>query len=229
MAVMRTSRGRSGCDASEWTKLAFDERMAPVTDQDAFGTRKKALEEEYFRKREQELIEKLQRRAQEAAGRQRLAERTGVADQEILKDLQDLGYTPETVMLLHLIPLVQMAWAEGGVSDRERALIVEAARARGILADSEADRELAKWLGQRPSDDFFERTLRAVAAMLQAVPPEEGEAGRRNLLSYSSAIASASGGILGFGKVSPEELQVLSRITQELERRRDAVKGGGSS
>ncbi len=200
-----------------------------MTDQDAFGTRRKALEEEYFQKRERELIEKLQQRAQETAGRQRLAERTGVADEEILKDLQELGYTPETVMLLHLLPLVQMAWAEGGVSERERSLIIEAARARGVPEGSEADRELAKWLEKRPSDDFFEKTLRAVAAMLQAVPPEEGEAGRRNLLSYSSAIASASGGILGFGKVSAEELQVLSRITQELERRRDATKGGSPS
>jgi hypothetical protein len=42
-----------------------------------------------------------------------------------------LGYVPETVMPLHLVPLVQMAWADGGVSDLERALIVEAARARG--------------------------------------------------------------------------------------------------
>jgi hypothetical protein len=43
-----------------------------------------------------------------------------------------LGYVPETVMLLHLVPLVQMAWADGGVSNPERALIVEAARAPGI-------------------------------------------------------------------------------------------------
>ena len=33
-----------------------------------------------------------------------MAERTGVADEEILRDLEALGYTPETVVLLHLVP-----------------------------------------------------------------------------------------------------------------------------
>jgi hypothetical protein len=149
-----------------------------------------------------------------------LAERTGVADQEILRDLETLGYTPETSMLLHLVPLLQMAWAEGGVSERERALILEAARARGIEAGSAADRQLAMWLATRPSADFFEGTLRAIGVILQTRPVDEREASRRDLVSYCTVIASASGGILGFRKVSPEEHKVLARISRELERTR---------
>jgi hypothetical protein len=34
-------------------------------------------------------------------------------------------------------------WADGGISDRERELVIEAARARGIEAGSTADRQLA--------------------------------------------------------------------------------------
>lgn len=109
-----------------------------------------------------------------------------------------LGYTPETVMLLHLVPLVQMVWAEGHVSDRERDLIIEAARSPGIEAGSPADRQLAGWLTERPSDELFEKTLGAIGAVLQARPAEEREASRRDLLSYCTAIASASGGVLGF-------------------------------
>jgi hypothetical protein len=180
--------------------------------------RRRNQEEEYFQRQEQELIAKLQQRGREAATRGRMAERTGMADQEILRDLEALGYTPETVMLLHLVPLLQMAWAEGGVSDRERALIVEAARARGIEAGSAADGQLATWLATRPSVDFFAGTLRAIGAILQTRPLEEREASQRDLLSYCTAIASASGGILGFGKVSHEEQQVLARISQVLER-----------
>src|SRR6185503_6911896 len=98
------------------------------------GDRRRIQEEEYFQRQEQELIAKLQQRGRQEAARQLLAERAGDADQEILQDLEALGYTPETVMLLHLVPLLETAWAEGGVSDRERALISEAARARGIEA-----------------------------------------------------------------------------------------------
>jgi hypothetical protein len=189
-----------------------------VAEKELFGDRRRSREEEYFRKQEQELIEKLQQRGREEATRRRMAERTGVADEELLRDLQALGYTPETVMLLHLVPLLQMAWAEGSVSDRERDLIIEAARARGIDKDSPADHQLAAWLENRPSDELFEKTLRAIGAILHAQPSEEREAGQRDLLSRLTAIASASGGILGFGKVSSQEQQVLARVSQEIER-----------
>ena len=200
-----------------------------MTDRDAFAARGRALEEEYFRKREQDLIEKLRRRAAAEAERHRLGEQAGVADEEILQDLQDLGYTPETVMLLHLVPLVQMAWAEGGVSDSERALILEAARARGVEAGSPADRQLADWLTSRPSERLFERTLRAIRAFLQARPADEREATRRELLSDSAAIASASGGVLGFGAVSAEERALLARLTNELERAHGPAKLEGDA
>jgi len=189
-----------------------------VTESDALGSRRRALEEEYFRKREQELIEKMRRRAAADAERRRMGEQSGVADEEILQDLQTLGYTADTVKLLHLVPLVQMAWAEGSVSDRERNLILEAARARGIEADSPAGRQLGEWLAQRPSDELFDKTLRAISAILESRSPEEREAGQRDLLSYCTAIASASGGILGFGAVTDDERKVLARISEELER-----------
>ena len=187
-----------------------------MVDKEFLGDRRRSQEEEYFQRREQELIAKLQQRSHEEAGRRNLAERSGVADDEVLKDLEALGYTSDTVMLLHLAPLVQVAWAEGGVSERERGLILEAARARGVELGSPADGQLASWLTSRPSDDFFDKTLRVIRAILQAQPPEEREANERDVLSYSAAIASASGGILGFGKVSAEEVTILQRIGEEL-------------
>ena len=38
------------------------------------------------------------------AARRNLAERSGVADDEVLRDLEALGYSSDTVMLLHLAP-----------------------------------------------------------------------------------------------------------------------------
>jgi hypothetical protein len=188
-----------------------------VSDRDAFADRGRALEEEYFHRREQELIAKLRQRVQADAATQQLGEQAGVADAEILQDLQELGYTPETVALLYLVPLVQVAWAEGGVSDRERTLIVEAARARGIEADTPADAQLAEWLTTRPSEKLFEQTLRAIRAILESRPEAEREASRTDLLSYSTAIAEASGGVLGLRSVSSEERSLLARISGELE------------
>jgi hypothetical protein len=195
-----------------------------MADKEFLGDRKRTQEEEYFRRQEQELIEKLRQRREQAVARKELGARVGVADDEILHDLQALGYTPDTVMVLHLVPLVQVAWAEGDVSDRERDLIQQAARAHGIAPGSPADRLLASWLATRPSDEFFEKTLRAIRAILEARPPDERAASGRDLLSYCSEIAAASGGILGFGKVSDQERQLLARISQELEQ-----KSGGAA
>lgn len=188
-----------------------------MPERDAFADRGRGLEEEYFRKREAELVEKLRQRHAADATRQQLGERAGVADTEILQDLQELGYTPETVSLLYLMPLVEVAWAEGGVSDRERELIVEAARARGIEAGSTADALLTEWLTIEPSEQVFERNLRVIRAILAARPEAEREASRSDLLSTATAVAEASGGVLGFRAVSPEERALLARISQELE------------
>ncbi|HUF23352.1 MAG TPA: hypothetical protein VMN81_04425 [Vicinamibacterales bacterium] len=189
-----------------------------MTDRDAFKDRGRGLEEEYFHRKEQELIAKMRERAEAETARQAIGEKTGVADAQLLQDLQELGYTAGTVALLHVVPLVQMAWAEGRVSMRERDLIIEAARARGIESGSAADQQLAGWLATRPSDELFSTTLRAIGAMLESRPPEEREAGRKDLVSYLTSIASASGGVLGWGAVSDAERALLTRITAELEQ-----------
>jgi hypothetical protein len=189
-----------------------------VTDKDAFKDRGKALEDEYFHRKERELIAKMRERAAAEAERNRIGAQTGVADTQLLQDLQDRGYTADTVTLLHLVPLVQMAWAEGHVSMRERDLIIEAARARGIEAGTPADNQLKGWLTARPSEELFTATLRAIAAMLASRPDAERDASEKDLLSYLTSIASASGGVLGWGAVSDEERAVLTRITQELEK-----------
>lgn len=189
-----------------------------MTDRDAFAERGRSLEEEYFHRKEKEVIEKMRLRAAAEDERRRLGQETGVADDEVLRDLQELGYTPETVMLLHLVPLIQTAWAEGGVSQKEHDLIVKAARARGIDAGSPADQQLNGWLARRPSEAFFEKTLRAIRTILQAQPAESRTASEKDLLSLATSIAAASGGIVGFRSVSDEERQILARISDELKK-----------
>ncbi len=189
-----------------------------MTDKDAFAERGRTLEEDYFRRKEQEVIEKMRRSAAAEAQRRQLGEQAGVADAGILQDLQELGYTAETVMLLHLVPLIQTAWAEGSVSNQERDLILQAARSRGIDAGSPADVQLTRWLTDRPSDELFDKTLRAISAILQSRSPEERAASERDLLSLCTAIASASGGIFGLHAVSEDERQILARISKQLEK-----------
>jgi len=124
------------------------------------------------------------------------------------------------------VPLVQVAWADGHVQHNEREQLIQVARLRGITEGSRADKQLAKWLEERPSDEFFAQTLRIVHAMIESMPPVQGEAARRDLVAFCIAVASASGGILGLGdKISDEERVAITRIAREFEsHRREAAR-----
>ncbi|MEO5739811.1 MAG: hypothetical protein ABIS29_04360 [Vicinamibacterales bacterium] len=189
-----------------------------MTDRDAFAERARSLEDEYFHRKEREVIDKMRVRAAAEEQRRLLGEKAGVADEEVLRDLQDLGYTPETVMMLYLVPVIQTAWAEGGISQKERDLIVKAARSRGITEGTPCDQQLNMWLSKRPSDEMFEKTLRAIRTILHAQPADAREASEKNLMSLATAIASASGGLVGFRAVSEEERQILAHIADELKK-----------
>jgi len=190
---------------------------------DGLTARYRAHEERHFQQIERELIEKLRKLAEENARRRTLSEETGVADPAILTELLALGYTRETLALLHLVPLVQVAWADGQVSDREQQLIEDIALARGITKDSSIGRQLQRWLAQRPPDADFDRTMHVISAILQARPDDERTKTTQDLLAFCTAVADASGGILGLRRVSPGEKQLLARIAAELEQNHRAA------
>jgi len=194
-----------------------------MTERDRFADRERRQEEEYFRRKEQELIEKMRHRSAMEAKRQELYQAVGVADPKILEDLQELGYTRETVGLLHLLPLVRIAWAEGKITKPERELIFEAARARGVLPGSPGFEKLAEWLNRRPTEEFFDKTMRIIRAILIVLPEEELESSKRDLLSYCSRVAEASGGILGMGKIDRKERALLEEIAKILEQSHESA------
>jgi hypothetical protein len=190
-----------------------------MPDDNPLAERGRGLEEDYFRKRDRELIEKMRKASAAEDARRAMENTTGLQDPALIKELEELGFTPETVALLPLMPLVQMAWAEGGVSDAERTLIVQLARARGITEGSVADRQLSTWLSSRPGNDVFSRASRLIRAMLDKPVTDHGLTAD-DLVKYCESIAAASGGILGIHRISAEERALLSTIARDLKGRR---------
>lgn len=177
-------------------------------------------ENEYFLKQEAELLKQMRRRAEIEAGRRQMAESLGVADQRILDELQALGYDRDTVALLHLAPLVQVAWVDGHLSKAEADRILDAARSRNVQKDSPAYRTLSEWLTHRPSDEFFQRTLAVIRDILLLLPDEHRGRVKLDLVACCTDIATASGGLLGLGpKISAQERSLLASIAAELEQR----------
>jgi hypothetical protein len=88
-----------------------------MTEHDAFAERGRALEEEYFHRKQKELVEMMRRVSAADQTRRDLVDRTGLHDPEMLRELEALGFTPETVNLLPVMPVLEMAWASGSVTD----------------------------------------------------------------------------------------------------------------
>jgi hypothetical protein len=189
-----------------------------MTEKDIFAERGRSLEEEYFRKKDRELLERMRQAAEADENRRELGARTGLEDPELLRDLEELGFTPATVALLPLVPAVQMAWAEGGVTPEERRILTQMARSRGIAEATAADLQLADWLDTRPDPEVFTRAMRLIRAIL-----DTGEARLEmtadDLVKYSERIALTSGGIFGLGRMSSEERALLQSLASELKTR----------
>jgi hypothetical protein len=128
---------------------------------DGLSDRRRASEEEYFRKRDQQLVEHLRIQAEREAARGRLSQRVGVADDEVLQDLETLGFSDQTVSLLPMVPLVHVGWADGGMAASAAQRIMEASREHGIEELSDAGRQLREWLESRPSEHLFDGALQA--------------------------------------------------------------------
>ena len=186
---------------------------------DFMDDRRRASEEDYFRKQDRELVEKMRQAAAANRAQSEMSTKTGLNDPALIAELGALGFTPETISVLPLVPIVQMAWAEGGVTPEERALLVTLARGRGIAEGSAADRQLTEWMAHRPSPTVFASATRLIRAMLDTGAPEGGTMSADDLIKYAESMAAVSGGFLGFRKISPEERETLAKISASLKAR----------
>jgi hypothetical protein len=181
--------------------------------------RSRKSEEDYFRRKEQELVEKLRQKTEAEAHRKGLAEAIGLENEQILDVLREMGFDRATVVVLFLIPLLQVAWSDGSLSDRERALILEAAQAHGVKEGTPAHAKVTEWLAARPSEELTERALKVIRDLLTFQSTDARQSTTVKLMDACERIAAASGGFLGLGsKISPEEAAVMKRVAAEIER-----------
>lgn len=157
---------------------------------------------------------------QRAENRIALRDRLGIADETLLSELEAHNVTPQIARAIQLVPLVQMAWAEGNVTRRERSIITDAARLRGIRSGNPAYDALCAWLDRRPSDEFFDVALRAVRATFAMLPPEMRAVDEWDLLTHCTQVAAASSLNADFtdreSRVCDEELRLLDILSARL-------------
>ena len=178
------------------------------------GDRRRALEEEFFRKQENALLNQLRTAQAKESAQEALAAATGVRDSTVLHKLSTLGITSDTLLALGLVPLVAIAWADGTLDDKERQAIANLGVA-GIVADSPTGQLVQSWLSNSPPASMLEAWSSYTSALAAELSPTERTNLRDSVLGRARAVAEAAGGFLGFGnRVSTAEEELLQQLAQ---------------
>ena len=184
---------------------------------DIWKDRGNAFEEQWANAQDEELVKKMRAKARLEEIADSLAKVLQVEHPGLLQRVVDLGVTLETGAALLLAPLVQIAWAEGKVTEDERATVLRLARGRGLDESSPAYAQLGQWLDERPSDDLFDVAIEVLQTAFGGLTPAERDERIANFSKACHEVASASGGGLGrllgmHSGVSAQEHEILDRI-----------------
>lgn len=182
---------------------------------DAFDDRRKALEEQFFKAHNEKLVKKLQDAAQRKATREELTRLTGISNDQVLDALVGLNVGPAAVMMMSVLPLIEVAWADGTIDDQERKVILAQAQALGLQQGSEAALVLARWLDDKPDASWSALWADYVKELAKKLSPQDRAQLEAEVVGRAKRVAEASGKVLGITSgISRAEKKVLDRLAQ---------------
>lgn len=131
--------------------------------------------------------------------------------------------------LLLLLPLVEIAWADGRVSRREMDAIVQAADAYGLVTDQHDYCELmGRLMVSRPIPNEVGRMWQDFHYLMASLPERERGRVTRALLAQAEFVAEQSAeGVIGFlrgDRICQNEQEALRLVADQLERAKRAAE-----
>lgn len=180
--------------------------------QQVLGDRVRTLEDEFFRSEDERLTQRLRELKHKEASREALATASGISNQAILDALLHLGIRPEVIGALSVVPLVEVAWADGTLDAKEKQAILERAEKSGITAGSIEHDLLRSWLDHKPEPKLLTAWTHMVQGMCEQLTGEQMTTLRTSLVERARAVAKASGGFLGVGSVSTAEEDMIRQL-----------------
>lgn len=177
--------------------------------------RRRSLEDQFFNKQNQKLRERIRLKEEEEEAREALASASSITDAELLGRLAEIGIRAETLAALTLVPLIEVAWADGVMEQAERDAILRGAVSSGMPKDSSSYALLEIWTEDRPAAEMMDawcEYMRAICAELSASQCQHLE---QEIIGRARSVAEAAGGFLGLGsKISRVEEGVLAKMEE---------------
>jgi len=184
---------------------------------DAFDARRTSFEEGYFRGKDVEMVDKLRKVFQTSHDRDELRRLTGITNEEVLDRLVAVQVSGEMLTAFKLLPLVEIAWADGTLDPQEADAVIAAAVKHGIARDSEALKRINEWLKRGPNPESRKAWQMYAEELRKVLSPAELKTFREDLLHTARQIAELTGGVLNtFFNLTQPEKAVLQKITDAL-------------
>lgn len=180
--------------------------------------RGRALEDEFFHKENQAKLAAIKAKQELKDSKEELKKASGMSDDAVIDHLVSLGLRANTIAALSLVPLVAVAWADGEIQDDEREAIMQGAAGKGLEKGAPGYDILEGWLAKRPDDGLLDAWEGYIKALSSQLNDEQSKLLKGQIVGFAKMVATAAGGILGFGKVSAKEEAVLSRIEAAFNR-----------
>ena len=117
---------------------------------EALEKRGSSLEEAFFQTKDADLLEKLRQKRLDEVTKEDIAAATGICDDELLDRMVKMEVNLQTLTALSVIPLVEVAWADGRMEKNERDAVLRAADEAGVPKDGPGYRLLSSWLAEKP-------------------------------------------------------------------------------
>ena len=174
--------------------------------------RGRALENQFYEKENQEKLAAMKSKLDAQGSKDELRKASGMSDDAVLERLVGLGLKANTIAALSLVPLIQVAWADGKIQDNERTAILQGAHGKGLEKGTAGYELLQEWLNKPPKDELFVAWEAYIKSLIAQLNDEQNRLLKNQIVGFAKMVAAAAGGILGFGKVSAEEEKVLHRI-----------------
>lgn len=176
-------------------------------------TRRQALEESFFKKENERVLGEFRENMERKDLEDHLSAVSGITDGTLLDRLFDSGFRAETWIAISLVPLVEVAWADGELSDGEREAILGAATNDGITGNDAAQGLLEGWLKRRPRPQLREDWKAYVKAIVPLLDESEKAHLKRETLERSKTVARAASGLLGLARwISHAEEEVINDL-----------------
>jgi hypothetical protein len=178
------------------------------------------LLDSFFIKEDQKLIEKLRMLRQVKETKEELSNVSGITNDAVLQKLVDLNVRPETFASITLVPLVEMAWADGSIDEDEKKAVLTAVKRMGFPEGSTNHDLVARWVVNRPAPEMLDAWIHYVQGLCENLTTQEIQVLKKDLVEHTRQIARASGGFLGLGnKISKAEKEMLTKLESAFEKK----------